>query len=60
MGLPEHHPRLRQVVVQDARDLDEGETDQTPAIAIMGVVLFLLPMVAVMMGIALAAYYGIG
>jgi nitrogen fixation/metabolism regulation signal transduction histidine kinase len=34
-----------------------GESAETPFIAIMGVVLFLVPIFALMLGLALAAYY---
>ena len=35
----------------------QGESGETPFIAILGVILFLLPIFAVMLGLALAAYY---
>ncbi len=35
----------------------EGESGETPFIAILGMVLFLLPIFLVMLGLALAAYY---
>ena len=38
----------------------EGESGETPFIAILGVLLFLLPIAAVMMGLAFLAYYVIG
>jgi hypothetical protein len=34
-----------------------GESGETPFIAILGVVLFLLPIFLVMLGVAFAAYY---
>jgi len=55
----EHHRRPIDVVVEDARILEQGESDQTPAFAIITVGLFLLPFVLVLMGIALGVYYGI-
>jgi hypothetical protein len=48
------------VVEHDARVLEAGESDQTPALAILTVILFLLPLVLLMMGLALGVYYGIG
>ena len=38
----------------------EGESGETPFVAILGVVLFLLPIVAVVLGLAFAAYYVAG
>jgi hypothetical protein len=35
----------------------EGESGETPFIAILGIVLFLLPIFLVMLGLALLAYY---
>jgi hypothetical protein len=35
----------------------EGEADKTPFIAIIGLILFFLPIFLVMVGLALAAYY---
>lgn len=34
-----------------------GESGETPFIAILGIVLFLTPIVAVVLGVAFAAYY---
>jgi hypothetical protein len=35
----------------------EGERAETPLIAILGVILFLLPIVALILGLAFAAYF---
>jgi hypothetical protein len=35
----------------------EGKSAETPAIAILGVILFLLPIVALILGLAFAAYF---
>jgi hypothetical protein len=35
----------------------EGESGETPFIAILGIILFLLPIFLVVLGLALAAYY---
>jgi hypothetical protein len=35
----------------------EGKGGETPVIAILGVILFLLPIVALILGLAFAAYY---
>ncbi len=35
----------------------EGESGETPFIAILGIVLFLVPIFLLMLGLALAAYY---
>jgi hypothetical protein len=37
-----------------------GESGETPLIAILGVILFLLPIFALMLGLAFAAYYLVG
>jgi hypothetical protein len=37
-----------------------GESAETPLIAILGVFLFLVPIFAVMLGLALVAYYLVG
>ena len=34
-----------------------GESGETPFIAILGIILFLIPIVAVVLGVAFAAYY---
>jgi hypothetical protein len=34
-----------------------GESAETPLVAILGIVLFLLPIVALILGLAFAAYY---
>jgi hypothetical protein len=35
----------------------EGKSAETPVIAILGIILFLLPIVALILGLAFAAYY---
>lgn len=35
----------------------EGESAETPLVAILGVILFLLPIVLLVLGLAFAAYY---
>lgn len=35
----------------------EGRSAETPVIAILGIILFLLPIVALILGLAFAAYY---
>jgi hypothetical protein len=35
----------------------EGESGETPFIAILGIILFLLPIVVLVLGLAFAAYY---
>jgi hypothetical protein len=35
----------------------EGESGETPLIAILGVVIFLLPIVLIVLGLTFAAYY---
>lgn len=35
----------------------EGESAETPVIAILGIILFLLPIVLLILGLAFAAYY---
>jgi hypothetical protein len=35
----------------------KGESAETPAVAILGIVLFLIPVVALILGLAFAAYY---
>ena len=37
-----------------------GESGETPFVAILGIILFLLPIFALMLGLAFAAYYLIG
>jgi hypothetical protein len=53
------HPLRR--VENEAEHLLEieraGESAETPAIAIFGIILFLLPIVLVILGLAFAAYY---
>jgi len=50
-----------QAVEAEAKHLREieqkGESGETPFIAILGLILFLLPIFAVMLGLAFGAYY---
>ena len=57
-------PRLRHPVreieaeVEHLHELEhEGASEATPLIAILGIVLFLLPIVTVILGLAFAAYF---
>ena len=44
--------------VEHLREVErEGESAETPFVAILGIVLFLLPIVAIVLGLAFAAYY---
>jgi hypothetical protein len=44
--------------VEHLREVErEGESGETPFITILGVILFLLPIVALVLGLAFAAYY---
>jgi hypothetical protein len=56
--------RLRRPVREIEAEVDhlreverEGESGETPFIAILGIILFLLPIVALVLGLAFAAYY---
>lgn len=52
--------RVRKVEseAEHLRDVEQvGESPETPFIAILGVVLFLLPIVAVLLGLSFGAYY---
>lgn len=53
------HPfREIEAEVEHLRELErEGESGETPFIAIAGIVLFLLPIVLLVLGLAFAAYY---
>ena len=57
--LGRHHPVL--AIEAEAHHLHEieerGESGATPLITLLGVAMFLLPILALMMGIAFAAYY---
>ena len=63
-SLPESLRRLRRPVQRieaEAEHLHEverkGESATTPLIAIMGIILFLVPIVLVILGLSFAAYY---
>ena len=44
--------------VEHLREVEEeGESGETPFIAIAGIILFLLPIVVLVLGLAFAAYY---
>jgi len=53
------HPiRAVEEEVEHLREIEEeGESAETPAIAIGGILLFLIPIVLLFTGIAFAAYY---
>jgi hypothetical protein len=53
-----HPVREIEAEVEHLREVErEGESGETPFIAILGIILFLLPIVAVLLGLAFAAYY---
>jgi hypothetical protein len=53
-----HPVREVEAEVEHLREVErEGESAETPFIAIAGIVLFLLPIVLVVLGLAFAAYY---
>ena len=53
-----HPVREIEAEVEHLREVErEGESGETPFIAILGVVLFLLPIVALVLGLSFAAYY---
>lgn len=50
--------RTVEAEVEHLREIErEGESAETPFVAILGIVLFLLPIVAIVLGLAFAAYY---
>jgi nitrogen fixation/metabolism regulation signal transduction histidine kinase len=53
------HPiRTIEAEAEHLREVErEGESAETPFVAILGIILFLLPIVAVILGLAFAAYY---
>jgi hypothetical protein len=53
-----HPVRAVEAEVEHLREIErEGESAETPFVAILGIVLFLLPIVAIVLGLAFAAYY---
>jgi hypothetical protein len=56
---PLRHPvRELEAEVEHLREVEqEGESGETPFIAILGLILFLLPIFLLMVGLAFAAYY---
>jgi hypothetical protein len=53
-----HPVREVETEVEHLREVErEGESGETPFIAILGVVLFLIPIVALLLGLSFAAYY---
>jgi hypothetical protein len=53
-----HPVREVEAEVDHLREVErEGESGETPFIAILGIILFLLPIVALVLGLAFAAYY---
>ena len=53
-----HPVRAIESEVDHLREVErEGESAETPFVAILGIVLFLLPIVAIVLGLAFAAYY---
>lgn len=44
--------------VEHLREVErEGESAETPFVAILGIILFLLPIIVMILGLAFAAYY---
>lgn len=53
-----HPVRRVEAEAEHLREVERvGESGETPFVAILGVVLFLLPIVAVLLGVVFAAYY---
>jgi hypothetical protein len=53
-----HAVREIEAEVEHLREVErEGESGETPFIAILGTILFLLPIVVLVLGLAFAAYY---
>jgi nitrogen fixation/metabolism regulation signal transduction histidine kinase len=53
-----HPVREVEAEAEHLREVERvGESGETPFIAILGIVLFLIPIVAVVLGVAFAAYY---
>jgi hypothetical protein len=50
--------RALEAEAEHLREIErKGESAETPLVAILGVVLFLIPIVALVLGLAFAAYY---
>jgi hypothetical protein len=53
-----HPVREIEAEVEHLRDVErEGESGETPFVAILGIIIFLLPIVLLILGLAFAAYY---
>jgi hypothetical protein len=53
-----HPVREIEAEAEHLREVErEGESGETPFIAILGIILFLLPIVVLVLGLAFAAYY---
>jgi hypothetical protein len=53
-----HPVRRIEAEAEHLREVERvGESGETPFVAILGIVLFLLPIVALILGVAFAAYY---
>jgi hypothetical protein len=52
-----HDVRWRHELEHVHEELEQGDAPETPVIALAEVLLFLVPVVAVILGIAFAAYY---
>ena len=53
-----HPVRTIEAEAEHLREVErEGESAETPFVAILGIVLFLLPIVAIVLGLSFAAYY---
>ena len=53
-----HPVRRIEAEAEHLREVErEGESGETPFVAILGIILFLLPIVALVLGVSFAAYY---
>ena len=53
-----HPVRTIEAGAEHLREVErEGESAETPFVAILGLILFLLPIVAIVLGLSFAAYY---
>jgi hypothetical protein len=56
-----HPVKATEAEAEHLRDVEEkGESGETPFIAILGIILFLVPIFLVMVGLAFGAYYLFG